>query len=506
VFRHLVCGAALSAALAGNSWAGLKHRYTFEAGNANDSAPGAAANGTLENGALIIAGQLALPGGGTSITPAPHVALPAATIGINAYPAATLEMWLNASFADNPGFTMGVAFGREGTAADATDPPPTGLANDANEDIFGHDYWMIQPTRGGGGPVRAGITDDYFNSESFVDGPNLRGANQTHVVATMSSTGVDASTLSLYIDGVLIGSQATTDDLADISNSLAYIGRSLYDQDPYFAGTINEFRIYDNAMTPAEVQASFVAGPTGPAGPTLTINRNTGAVSFSNLNTSTRVIEYSINSPVGALDPAAWQPVQGRLDAPLTGGNGSFDGDDSWFVGMQTVNSLAEAMGFDGTADDGALLGATSVALGSGVWEKYYQEDVYATLRVRIDATTSMVIPADVVFTGNSGQAYKRSDLNFDGAINGNDWLLFRTNALTTLTPGLNDVQSYPLGDIDGDQDVDFSDFRLFQGDFVAANGAAAFEALLAGVPEPGSAALVVMGMAAELIRRRRNA
>jgi hypothetical protein len=232
----------------------------------------------------------------------------------------------------------------------------------------------------------------------------------------MSSTGVDASTLSLYIDGVLIGSQATTDDLADLSNSLAYLGRALYDGDNYFAGTINEFRLYDNAMTASEVQASFVAGPTGPAGPTLTINRNTGAVSFSNLNTAAQIIEYSINSPVGTLNSAAWQPIAGRLDAINLGGNGTFDADDGWAVTPTPgPNGVTEAMAFDGIgADDGAPLG--SVSLGTGVWRKYHQEEVYATLRVRIDASTSILIPADVVYTGNGGQAFPRSDLNFDGA------------------------------------------------------------------------------------------
>ncbi len=50
------------------------------------------------------------------------------------------------------------------------------------------------------------------------------------------------------------------------------------------------------------------------------------------------------------------------------------------------------------------------------------------------------------------------------------------------------------MGDLDGDGDNDFADFRLFQADYVAANGAAAFEALL-NVPEP-TAALSLLLMA----------
>ncbi len=506
MFRHLACGAALAMLLAADSWAVLKHRYTFENGTANDTA--GTAHGTLMNGAQVLAGQVVLPGLGASSDPlGQHVSLPAATIAINTYTAATIEQWVSVPLTDNGGgvidFRWSAGFGREGTAADATDPPPTGLANDANEDIFGHNYISIFPTRGGNGTGRANISRDYFNAETGVNGVQFRGTGQHHIAATLSSTGPDATTLTYYVDGVLIGSATGAADLNEVSNDLAYLGRSLYDGDLYFAGAINEFRIHDNALTAAEVQASFVAGPAGAAGPTLTIDRGTGAVSFSNLNTSFRVVGYTLDSAAGALDPVAWQPVQGRLD---DAGNGSFDPDDNWFVSVQTANSLAETSTADGLgADDGAVLGASNVALGAGVWEKYFQEEVSATLRVRIDAFTEINFPANVVYTGNGGQPFRRSDLNFDNAISGLDWVIFRTNALTSLTPGLNDVQSYVLGDVDGDQDVDFFDFRLFQDDFDAANGAGAFEALLASVPEPGGAALVLMGIGFGAIRRRRR-
>ena len=47
------------------------------------------------------------------------------------------------------------------------------------------------------------------------------------------------------------------------------------------------------------------------------------------------------------------------------------------------------------------------------------------------------------------------------------------------------------MGDLDGDGDNDFADFRLFQADYIAANGAAAFDALL-NVPEPATALLLL--------------
>jgi hypothetical protein len=88
-----------------------------------------------------------------------------------------------------------------------------------------------------------------------------------------------------------------------------------------------------------------------------------------------------------------------------------------------------------------------------------------------------------VEFVGNGGEAYGRSDLSFDGELTIDDWLVFTAHHLQNLT-GLSDAQQYGLGDLDGDGDNDFFDFRMFQSDFDAANGAGALARAI-GVPEP---------------------
>jgi hypothetical protein len=61
---------------------------------------------------------------------------------------------------------------------------------------------------------------------------------------------------------------------------------------------------------------------------------------------------------------------------------------------------------------------------------------------------------------------------------------------------GQTKVQSYFQGDLNGDGVNDFTDFRLFKSDFIAVNGAGAFEALFA-VPEPLSFVLASVGIVA---------
>jgi hypothetical protein len=60
------------------------------------------------------------------------------------------------------------------------------------------------------------------------------------------------------------------------------------------------------------------------------------------------------------------------------------------------------------------------------------------------------------------------------------------------------------MGDLDGDGDNDFSDFRLFQTDYIAANGEAAFAALM-NIPEPTTAILAFWMFAAATLRLRRR-
>jgi hypothetical protein len=67
----------------------------------------------------------------------------------------------------------------------------------------------------------------------------------------------------LYVDGVEVGRSASvTLRPADLgAMSANYIGRSHF-PDPYLDGSIDDFRIYDRALSAAEIQA--LVAYTGP--------------------------------------------------------------------------------------------------------------------------------------------------------------------------------------------------------------------------------------------------
>ncbi|MCA9234640.1 MAG: PEP-CTERM sorting domain-containing protein [Planctomycetales bacterium] len=501
--RRLLIGAATAMAMAANSWAGLTHLYTFNDGTANDSV--GAANGTLFGGATVSGGELVLPGGLTNVTVSsadnvgPYASLDAGAIAVNTYSALTLELWLKSAPANTSPdalFTMAAVLGRHTTYT--ADPV---VGNEAP--WSGHQYIMLQPTRNNNpAAMRVAITNDRLEAETGVNGSANLADDQLHqMVAT-----VDATNITFYLDGILQGTAPLgTNSLAQLSNEVAYLGRSVY-SDPFFAGTIDEFAIYDNALTASEVTARYNTGPDGTGSPgvvTLTIDRDTGSMTLSKMGAPYDMFRYTINSASGTLDPAQWQTIADNADSD---NGGSFDNDDVWTIQSSTSFSLSEEELVDGGGDNGGLLGTggteSLVLSTAGGWVKSYKEDVTMSLGILVNGS-EVTTPVSVVYTGNGDQPFARSDFNFDGSINGTDYEILRANQFVTLTE-TTAVASYAKGDVNGDLRNDVNDFRLFKADYIAANGPGSFAALV-GVPEPSTILLALGGLAGIAALRRQR-
>jgi hypothetical protein len=230
---------------------------------------------------------------------------------------------------------------------------------------------------------------------------------------------------------------------------------------------------------------------------TASINRNTGAITLANTSGSPIAFtSYTVTSNFGAIDAANLTPITGHYDF---NGDKSVDPNNPWQItstaGSHTLFSEAT------TGDAGAIAGNAQVVLSSaGGWTRSPNEDVFVSLLL----ADGSVLNTTVAFTGNGGSAFAAGDVNFDGSVSVADWTAFLAHGYTPL-PGLSPAQSYASGDFDGDGDNDFSDFRLFKDYYDAANGVGAFAAMAAGVPEPASAALVLVAASALHGRRRRG-
>jgi endonuclease/exonuclease/phosphatase family metal-dependent hydrolase len=92
-------------------------------------------------------------------------------------------------------------------------------------------------------------------------------------------------------------------------------------------------------------------------------------------------------------------------------------------------------------------------------------------------------------------------DFNIDNLLNAEDWTILRSNQLGDLS-GLSIDDAYLKGDLNGDRRNDHADFVAFKQLFDGLNGAGAFAAMVAAVPEPGAGTLMAIAVAA-IVRRR---
>ncbi|MDD3413788.1 MAG: family 43 glycosylhydrolase [Lachnospiraceae bacterium] len=120
-------------------------------------------------------------------------------------------------------------------------------------------YFHMTPTSSSGGVLRIGVGNNTegngWNGEAAVVGnTGLSAADWTVVTATFSSAD---KTIKLYRDKALIGSSTFTCSLSDLITTgkvNGYIGKSFYSSDPYFTGSIADFRIYDGVFTSAQIR------------------------------------------------------------------------------------------------------------------------------------------------------------------------------------------------------------------------------------------------------------
>jgi len=124
-----------------------------------------------------------------------------------------------------------------------------------------------------------GVTGSYrvdINPGGFITGPRPAAGVYHHLVFSIDAV---AQTGSLYDNGQLVsyatGFTATPQAVGHTFND--YIGRSQF-PDPYYNGSIDEFRIYNNAVTPVQVEADYEAGANSTTGTAGTLS----AIQFNN--------------------------------------------------------------------------------------------------------------------------------------------------------------------------------------------------------------------------------
>ncbi|GGS06688.1 hypothetical protein GCM10010269_52000 [Streptomyces humidus] len=135
------------------------------------------------------------------------------------------------------------------------------------------DRYLFATPSNGSGKLFSAITKATWSGEKqMIGGSQLTPGVWKHLTVTLDGA---TQTAVLYVDGAeaarVNGVTVKPSELYDAAKDASgYIGKSLYAPDPYFAGEVDDFRIYNRALTPAEVlelagNTTGIAAATHPA-------------------------------------------------------------------------------------------------------------------------------------------------------------------------------------------------------------------------------------------------
>ena len=120
------------------------------------------------------------------------------------------------------------------------------------------DYYLMATSAPSSFPVGAGI---FGGVKARAFGTSVLALNTwTHLAVTY-----DGAMLRLYVNGLLVASTAKTGAIASSANPLQFGGDAIYGQ--YFAGKIDEVRVYNVALSAAQVQTDMNTAIGGGAPP-----------------------------------------------------------------------------------------------------------------------------------------------------------------------------------------------------------------------------------------------
>ncbi len=257
------------------SHAELIHRYSFTA-NANDSvgtANGVArqtVTGGVPNGSpVLFNGTSAYLDGIGSYIDLPNGLVSGLTN-------LTIETWIDWDLAGGNWqrvFDFGISDNGEDT--DGTKV----LGN-------GQSYIFFAPAAGGvNGSPRFTIKPATGAETPVLNSPLTLGLHN-HVVIVYTT-----NVARVFIDGQQVNIGLATVPLSAIDDRNVFLGRSQYGGDSLFQGAINEFRIFDHALTAQEIKASYTAGNPD------TLNYAPGALTSLTLSATTSMLAGGAQTP-----------------------------------------------------------------------------------------------------------------------------------------------------------------------------------------------------------------
>ncbi len=119
-------------------------------------------------------------------------------------------------------------------------------------------YIFLNPSRPDTNALRFAATKTNYAYEKEVASiPGIR-LGDTNTVTVV----INEAYVAMYVDGDLVMDGDIGMTISDLGMTTSnYIGKSLYDADPYFAGTVSEFTVLGYCMKPEDIKANYGKTP-----------------------------------------------------------------------------------------------------------------------------------------------------------------------------------------------------------------------------------------------------
>jgi concanavalin A-like lectin/glucanase superfamily protein len=119
--------------------------------------------------------------------------------------------------------------------------------------------YLYLTTRGTADAMSVAYSTDGLSGETrLVSSVALPIGSMVHVAVVIDS---QADKFALYVNGALDASRTLVQRLSEISDVNSWLGLAQYETDPGLNADLLEFRLYDQALSDAEVGLSFELGP-----------------------------------------------------------------------------------------------------------------------------------------------------------------------------------------------------------------------------------------------------
>ncbi|HEV8687471.1 MAG TPA: LamG-like jellyroll fold domain-containing protein [Gaiellaceae bacterium] len=204
------------------------------------------------------------------------------------------------------------------------------------------------------------------------------------------ATTYDGTTVRLYVDGLEVGSTPASGQMLPSDGALRMGGNNVFSE--WFAGLLDEVRLFGRALSPAEIRAEMMSASPQASGLAAAYSFNEGA--------GENVADSSANVNNGAISGATWAP-EGRFGAAL-----AFDGVDD-MVSVPDADSLDFA---DGMTLAGWVKPRTSNDYQTLVTKEAEKIEVYGLW----PSTNKGQVPSGHVFIGDYHEALGAAPLTFN--------------------------------------------------------------------------------------------